>query len=423
MEEKPITGTGPRPPRQRLEYDYDSQSRRIAKRVLRKTHEMGDWSLHQHRQFLYDGWNMIGESSRGTEARWTGGAADCPAGVRAQAERPNQLDHTTATGTGLEGSTVVRTLVWGLDASGTLTGAGGVGGLLLTTHYGTVGNSNVTLAPLYDFNSNVLAYVDVTTSTITHRIDYDPFGNELTLDTLLPTEAAAEVPRFRFSTKYTDNESGLVYYGFRSYSPEIGRWVNRDPIEERGGVNLYGMVGNDAVNRVDYLGLMVTATYDISRQRFEAASDTGEKLTCKKNDCSCGDNNERNTDVPNSGPLPKGTYKIYQRIKAGETDFRGLGNAWILDPQDGSPGDDMWGAAGRDGLRIHLWVEEALQKGSDGCIVLSRDCHTAFDQMLSRTTKGPVTQIKSPTGRDANGNVTGWESFDKTAELGTLTVK
>jgi len=225
MEEKPIIGTGPRPPRQRLEYDYDSQSRRIAKRVLRKTHELGDWSLHQHRQFLYDGWNMIGE-----------------------------LDVPTNGGT----AHLHRSYAWGLDASGTRTGAGGVGGLLLTTHYATPGSgtsSNVTLAPLYDLNANVLAYADVTTSTITHRIDYDPFGNELTLDTLLPTAAAEEAPRFRFSTKYTDSESGLVYYGFRSYSPELGRWVNRDPIEERGGVNLYGMVGNDPVNRWDLLGL------------------------------------------------------------------------------------------------------------------------------------------------------------------------
>jgi len=225
MEEKPIAGTGPRPPRQRLEYDYDSQSRRIAKRVLRKTHELGDWSLHQHRQFLYDGWNMIGE-----------------------------LDVPTNGGT----AHLHRSYAWGLDASGTRTGAGGVGGLLLTTHYATPGSgtsSNVTLAPLYDLNANVLAYADVTTSTITHRIDYDPFGNELTLDTLLPTAAAEEAPRFRFSTKYTDSESGLVYYGFRSYSPELGRWVNRDPIEERGGVNLYGMVGNDAVNRWDLLGM------------------------------------------------------------------------------------------------------------------------------------------------------------------------
>ena len=241
MEEKPIAGTGPRPPRQRLEYDYDSQSRRIAKRVLRKTHEMGDWSLHQHRQFLYDGWNMIAE-----------------------------IDISISSGT----ARLHRSYAWGLDASGTRTGAGGVGGLLLTTHYATPGSgtsSNVTLAPLYDLNSNVLAYADVTTSTITHRIDYDPFGNELTLDTLLPTAAAEEAPRFRFSTKYTDSESGLVYYGFRSYSPELGRWVNRDPIEERGGVNLYGMVGNDPVNRVDYLGQIDCS--ELSIQAFNRCMD------------------------------------------------------------------------------------------------------------------------------------------------------
>jgi RHS repeat-associated protein len=217
--------------------------------------------------------------------------------------------------------------------------------------------------------------------------------------------------------------SGVRNYGFRYYSPELGRWPSRDPIGERGGLNLYGMVGNDPVNRWDYLGLMVTATYDISRQRFEASSDTGEKITCKKNQCSCGDNDEDHTDLADKGPLPKGTYKIYLRIKGGETDFRGLGNAWILDPQDGRPKDDMWGTTGRDGLRIHLWVEDAPQKGSNGCIVLNKDCYAAFDAMLSRTTKGPITEIKSPTGRDANGNPTGWETFDKTAELGTLTVK
>ena len=37
----------------------------------------------------------------------------------------------------------------------------------------------------------------------------------------------------------------------------LGRtyWPSRDPIGENGGVNLYGMVGNDAVGRVDILGL------------------------------------------------------------------------------------------------------------------------------------------------------------------------
>ncbi len=38
------------------------------------------------------------------------------------------------------------------------------------------------------------------------------------------------------------------------YSPETGRWLNRDPIGENGGVNLYGIVANDPVNHIDVLG-------------------------------------------------------------------------------------------------------------------------------------------------------------------------
>ena len=43
--------------------------------------------------------------------------------------------------------------------------------------------------------------------------------------------------------------------GRRSYSPDTGRWLNRDPIGEKGGVNLYGFVGNEPVGRVDVLGM------------------------------------------------------------------------------------------------------------------------------------------------------------------------
>lgn len=39
------------------------------------------------------------------------------------------------------------------------------------------------------------------------------------------------------------------------YDPSAGRWVSRDPIEEEGGVNLYGFVNNDGVNSSDYLGM------------------------------------------------------------------------------------------------------------------------------------------------------------------------
>ncbi len=40
------------------------------------------------------------------------------------------------------------------------------------------------------------------------------------------------------------------------YDPKIGRWISRDPIGERGGINVYGIVGNDPVNRRDRLGLI-----------------------------------------------------------------------------------------------------------------------------------------------------------------------
>ena len=49
----------------------------------------------------------------------------------------------------------------------------------------------------------------------------------------------------------------VSYYGYRYYTPQTGRWINRDPIEEEGGLNLYGFVGNDGVNFVDIFGLAV----------------------------------------------------------------------------------------------------------------------------------------------------------------------
>jgi len=61
---------------------------------------------------------------------------------------------------------------------------------------------------------------------------------------------------FGFSTKYEDVETGYLYYGFRFFDPVTGRWPNRDPIEEEGGYNLYGFVGNHSVNNIDYLGML-----------------------------------------------------------------------------------------------------------------------------------------------------------------------
>jgi RHS repeat-associated protein len=58
----------------------------------------------------------------------------------------------------------------------------------------------------------------------------------------------------RWSTKYTDDETDLVYYGHRYYTLSTGRWLNRDPIEEAGGANLYGFIDNEPISNVDLLG-------------------------------------------------------------------------------------------------------------------------------------------------------------------------
>lgn len=44
---------------------------------------------------------------------------------------------------------------------------------------------------------------------------------------------------------------GVTDYAYRYYDPLKGRWPSRDPIEERGGVNLYGFVGNRPVYNID----------------------------------------------------------------------------------------------------------------------------------------------------------------------------
>jgi RHS repeat-associated protein len=66
---------------------------------------------------------------------------------------------------------------------------------------------------------------------------------------------------FQFSTKRYDAGTGLNYYGYRFYAPAIERWLNRDPIGEAGGINLYGFVLNDPVNWVDPEGRSVTAVF------------------------------------------------------------------------------------------------------------------------------------------------------------------
>ncbi|MCB1228607.1 MAG: RHS repeat-associated core domain-containing protein [Verrucomicrobiales bacterium] len=155
-------------------------------------------------------------------------------------------------------SATTRFYAWGLDLSGTPQGAGGVGGLLLVQQTSANGDqAPIThhLAPSYDGNGNITAYLDIVTGQPVDQYEYDAFGRTLGISRNLEfAGTATTTPPHRFSTKYTDIETGLMEYGYREYDAEKGRWLSRDPIEERGGVNLYAMVRNRLLRQIDPLG-------------------------------------------------------------------------------------------------------------------------------------------------------------------------
>ena len=135
-----------------------------------------------------------------------------------------------------------RAYFWGPDLSGTLQGAGGVGGLVAVS----IGEDFY--FPGYDNNGNVVGYWDETGALVAEYA-YDAFGN-----TISSSGPMASFFPYRFSTKYYDAETDLCYYGYRYYAPPLGRWISRDPIEERGGVNLFLSFLNAPNVVVDALG-------------------------------------------------------------------------------------------------------------------------------------------------------------------------
>jgi len=154
--------------------------------------------------------------------------------------------------------------LWGLDLSGTEQGAGGVGGLLAVTDE-VAGSTSYVLS---DGNGNVTGYVDASSGSLVYSCEYSPFGKVL-------VETGTSVSDYGFSTKPLDAETGLNYYNYRYYSADLGRWLNRDPIAEKGGLNLYGFVGNGPVGGIDYLGMFkpevhIEIVYDVLASKIQS---------------------------------------------------------------------------------------------------------------------------------------------------------
>ncbi len=139
----------------------------------------------------------------------------------------------------------------GTDLSGTLEGAGGIGGLLGRSHGYSAGNWSTHNYYHADGNGNV-TYLVNNSQTLAASYRYDPYGNLISQSGTL---ASANV--YRFSSKELHVNSGLYYYGFRFYDPNTQRWLNRDPLEEWGGINLYVISANAPTTDVDIDGLTI----------------------------------------------------------------------------------------------------------------------------------------------------------------------
>jgi RHS repeat-associated protein len=192
-----------------LSFTYDHMSRRVVKVVN-----------GQATQFKYQGWAMFEENT----------------------------------------SSATNLYVYGLDLSGSQQGAGTIGGILAGNFSGT------TAFYACDANGNVTDLVGTNGDSLA-QYQFDPYGN-----TISKSGELADVNPFRFSTKYTDAETGLLYYGYRYYMPEVGRWVTTDPGEVEvfklaaliGMIavrepNLYAFVVNRPLDNIDILGLYTDA--------------------------------------------------------------------------------------------------------------------------------------------------------------------
>ena len=188
-----------------------------------------------------------------------------------------------------------------------------------------------------------------------------------------------------------ESQIGLL----RFYNPESGRWPNRDPIEEQGGVNLYGFVGNNPINVWDKLGLEFTGTYSISSRKLTLVDNDRKRGWFRKSPLTCeckgssGTNSADDIDIRGVGPLPPGQYVVLDR---GSGFFR-----YVLDPVDVKPLNDQWDGRDdgiiRNAFRIHLSVPTEPRDGSDGCIVTNETDYEAMGRFIAGTKKGPTFTI------------------------------
>lgn len=104
-------------------------------------------------------------------------------------------------------------------------------------------------APLHDHRGNLTALLDPESGEMVFESTYSAFGEqEIMLNQVTSP--------WGFSSKRSDSETGLLYFGKRYLDPVVGRWLTRDPLGYVDGPNPYQFVRNNPINQIDPNGLM-----------------------------------------------------------------------------------------------------------------------------------------------------------------------
>ena len=94
-------------------------------------------------------------------------------------------------------------------------------------------------------------------AVIVERYQYSPFG----ITTIYNADKTQEFDESQYGNPYMftgrrfDPETGLYYYRMRYYSPDLGRFLQPDPIGYADGMNIYAYVHNNPLNFIDPWGL------------------------------------------------------------------------------------------------------------------------------------------------------------------------
>jgi RHS repeat-associated protein len=214
----------------KLDFTYDYQGRRIQKLVSTNN---GSYVASHTNRFIYDSWHLVDELNGAN-------------------------------------NDIFRSYLWGLDLSGTLFGAGGIGGLIAAA------SPDEAQFVCFDGDGNTATLVDTTSGISKGHFEYDAFGALIEC-----TSSQSRTFPFLFSTKYCDSESDLYYFGYRYYAPSCGRWLSRDPLEERGSINLYSFVNNNPQSYVDPEGRFLLSALVNVGIGWALAEVTGQQYTLK----------------------------------------------------------------------------------------------------------------------------------------------